>query len=154
MDQVTQPVAPTAPASTPIAPTDPERSGFEHALAVAGRIAARLTALPRSVEVDRDVITRAHQIRMFCSHDTAPVLEFAAIADVPVQKSANESRRGWFVEARARVENVDVWVWALLSNAQFQKFNEQEAPPAVPVALGSSVLAHVPPASPAPVGEQ
>ncbi|WP_326780397.1 hypothetical protein OG481_09635 [Streptomyces longwoodensis] len=150
MDQATQATTPTAPTQSP------DRSAYKRASATAEGILDQLTALPRGVEICGQ-FAGGYGVRLhFGSGLTAArgVLEVAGITGAEPTRDASAQGLGIYVELYATVEGVPLVARALLDQADADQLlqqtpepaaavEEETAPVAPPVPLGSSVLAQV-----------
>ncbi|MGW3110517.1 hypothetical protein [Streptomyces sp. NPDC001091] len=123
-----------------VLPLGSERAAYKRASAVADRIVAQLSTVPRMVAVVGDV----NGFRLRFNFGTGPadgVLQFAAIADTEVRRAP--SQHGVWMEARATIEGIPACAEVLMSDEAAAEFEADQAPMAQPVPLGASILARV-----------
>ncbi|OQQ16090.1 hypothetical protein B0675_02045 [Streptomyces sp. M41(2017)] len=147
----------------PAPPVDPARVAYQRASALATRIVARTTVLPRAIEQFEELVG-VYSIRFHFGSNLEGgrgVLEIAALADTPVlqEQSDPTGLHGVFVETRAALGGVNIIARALLSVDDAARLHGDPAPAtsderpaassppmpaAEPVPLGASVIAVVP----------
>jgi hypothetical protein len=112
MQQATQPTTPTAP--TEAREPEPPGATLAQAHALAGRLIAQLTTLPRDIDMKRE-IGGEYSVHVFWGSDASGVCALASWANSPWELVPSEFSVGVYAETRPVIDGVRVWAWTLLT---------------------------------------